>query len=730
MANQTAEAPSRREIPIVTLFVLAILGSAFLIFLVQPMVGKRILPWFGGTPAVWMVCLAFYQTALFLGYAYAHLLIRFATPARQLTIHLLLVGGALLLLPVLPEDSWRPNGIDQPVEDILIMLVANVAVPFLVLASTGPLVQAWFSRLFPTRSPYPLYAVSNGGSLLALFAFPFFLEPSLGLSEIAHVWSLTFFVTVALILVCGFLTWRRSADLDEIRENESTEAVNGFQVFLWLSLSATGVMLLMGITNQLCLNVSNVPFLWILPLALYLLTMILCFGSERTYRRPLFLVLGFALLIKTIGLPLWSSLFVNAPLFWTLQASLIAEIVSYGLLLFSMAMLMHGELYRLRPPAQGLTGFYLCVAGGGALGGLFVGLAAPFIFDDYHELPLGLALAWLLIPTTTLYDRKFRSDLTTMRWPGALLSTAAITLIATVSFWTLPSIDGADVHAYQARTFFGVLRVSEFHYPRAHRVLTHGSTLHGVQFMSTRSSRIPTAYYGRATPIGLLLASREIDRDTRVGVVGLGAGTLAAYGRDGDLFRFYEIDESVIHLASKEGPFKFLEMSAATIETVVGDARLALEDERAVEIRQDFDLLVVDAFSSDGIPVHLLTREAFQGYAAALAPDGLIAIHVSTKHLKLMPQVARQGADAGFSVLALSSSKVPRYESQPTEWVFLSPTGTDLKPIADRMFAAHSALSLPAETLVLANPEDSEVNQLRVWTDEQSDVFSLIKSLR
>lgn len=719
----------------VALFVVSILASAFLIFLVQPMVGKRILPWFGGTAAVWMVCLAFYQTTLFLGYAYAHLLIRFASPTAQLGVHALLVCLALLFQPVLPDDSWSPAADVNPVAEIIRMLAANVAVPFLLLASTGPLVQAWFSRRHPTHSPYPLYAVSNIGSLLALLAFPFLLEPSFGLSEIGRFFSVGFDITVLLVLICAALALRAGAGAKIVLvvEGESTESDESLavpNVLLWLLLSASGVMLLMGVTNRLCQDVASVPFLWILPLAIYLLTLIVAFGSERFYSRSLFLTLGFLFLLKTIGAPVWEDLFVDSSWYWRFHSSLSAQISSYVGLLFSLGMLMHGELHRMRPPAHALTAFYLFVSGGGALGGLFVGLVAPLVFNDYHELSLSLVLAWLLALIALLHNREVRSNAKRRPYAQAIVCVAALFVVVVGYFASQPEAKSNTKLVHQERTFFGVLRVTELHNTFPQRHLTHGTTLHGVQFIGSSLASIPTSYFGRATPIGLLLDSRPSDRETRVGIVGLGAGTLAAYGRAGDLFRFYEIDPSVIRLASKDGPFEFLEKTPSEIELVEGDARLSLEREAVAGTPQNFDVLVIDAFSGDGIPVHLLTTEAFARYRQALAPDGLIALHLSNRHMDLMPQVARQGREAGFAVLSLWSEIFPRYQSQQTRWTIMSPTDEGIDAVSERINKTMASLKIPAENLRAEIANEYYGQDLRIWTDEQSDVFSLVKSVR
>ena len=373
---------------VVVIYGLAVFTSAFLIFLVQPMVGKRILPWFGGVPAVWTICLAFYQTTLFLGYAYAHLSTRLLRPSLQLGLHALFVLGALASLPILPEAPGHPIEDTDPTATVLAILAGSVGLPFLVLASTGPLVQVWLARTHPSISPYPLYAISNFGSFLALFAYPFWIESNLRNSTEARVWTLGFGLTCLIVLACAIPAVRSARTLDPVLEPEdrvdAPDSSSAADALMWLALSAVAVVVLMGVTNKLCLDVASFPLLWILPLATYLATFMIAFSSERTYRRVPFALLAVASLAVTRAL--------------SLDDWIAYQILAYCVLLFSICMLLHGELYRSRPSPRLLTRFYLCVSAGGALGGLFVGLVAPRIFDDYLELPVGIvATAFLLL---------------------------------------------------------------------------------------------------------------------------------------------------------------------------------------------------------------------------------------------------------------------------------------------------------------------------------------------
>ena len=716
------------------LFVVAILASSFLIFLVQPMVGKRILPWFGGTPSVWTLCLAFYQTTLFVGYAYAHLLIRFAGPSAQLGIHALVVGAAFIALPVLPGDHWQPTSVANPNTDILAMLTSNVALPFIALASTGPLVQAWFARSYPNRSPYPLYAVSNIGSFAALLAYPFFLEPRLPLSTTGNLWSYAFVATAAAVLGCAFIarlsqSYEQTADdPDSNREPARIEATH---VLLWILLAGCAVVLLMGVTNSVCLDIASVPFLWILPLATYLLTFILCFASERNYHPVPYVILTLIAFTLTIGLRI--TLALGLPLFssavgdsvTTLAYSVYVQIPAYCALLFGSCMILHGELYRLRPPPRSLTAFYLCISGGGALGGLFVGLLAPVLFDDYHEARLGLGLAMLLfLAATALRARAAgHENISNWRWKVA----APLGIILGIFALMPPKID-PKVVIYHERSFFGMLHVAEYQNSVVHqRQLFSGSTLHGVQFIGRQERPKPSSYYGKATGIAASFA-RPKGVPSKVGLIGLGVGTLSAYGRKGDTFRYYEIDPAVVHVARDSGYFTFLDASSANVEIVLGDGRLAIATEQAESGSQNFDFLILDAFSSDAIPVHLLTTEAFQIYADSLARNGVLAAHVSNRHFELLPLVARVGLEVGFESLVVGTASAPQFQSQASDWIFLSRNPQRLRQVAKSLQQRTKTLGLLPSHVSMHRWRKSDLDDIPLWTDDYSDLLGVLKS--
>jgi hypothetical protein len=703
------------------LFVAAVCASAFLIFLVQPIVGKRILPWFGGASAVWTLCLAFYQSALFLGYGYAHLLIRLATPAQQIGVHALVMAVAAMLLPVLPGDTWLPHEQANPRVQILTMLAANVALPFMVLASTGPLVQAWFARRHPQQSPYPLYAFSNAGSLVALLAYPFLIEPRVPLSKTGDIWSAAFLVAGCLVIACSALAWRiRPADRSVVTPDRVP--TGRLDSPLWLMLSACAVILLMGVTNKLCLDIASIPFLWILPLATYLVTFVVCFASRNLYRRAPFVLIASATLVPSVGFDLYATS-IGLPMSIGWQAPL-PQTASYCALLFAMCMILHGELYRIRPPAHLLTSFYLSLSAGGALGGLFVGIVAPLIFNDYYELHAGLALAGALLAILCARDPSSRLNAAAPRWRWAAVAVGACGLVV-LGGWTIARPRDGLIH--QERSFFGVYRVFENRSGTGTiRRLENGTTLHGAQKMGRRRG-LPTAYFGGATGVGLVLGSRDGAVASRIGVVGLGVGTLASYADAGDAIRFYEIDPVVIRIARDDGFFHYFEDSAADAEIVLGDGRLALAREQAQDGPQSFDFLIVDAFNSDAIPVHLLTIEAFALYVDALAPNGLLAVHASSRHFALIPLVARVGFELGLHSLEILNHRAPRHHSIASQWIWLSRDADQMQALEERVRRRASALGLGSNVLKTRRIEARDVSGVPVWTDDYSDLLGALQ---
>ena len=654
--------------------------SSFLLFLVQPLIARLILPWFGGSAAVWTTCMLFFQVLLLAGYGYAHWL---SARRRFAVIHGVLLLAAVLTLPIAPAEHWKPLGTEEPVSRILLLLSASVGLPYFLLASTSPLVQAWFSRARPQSDPYRLFAISNLASLAALIGYPFAVEPVLTASQQVSVWSWMF---VAFAMFCGALAWMTPAAIAV--QPKAEEKQEPQLVLLWLALAATGSALLLAVTNHLTQNVASVPLLWLAPLTLYLLTFIIAFEGRGWYRPALLWIVVLAWL-AAMG---W--LLVDAEHRFDLPVQLAVYLPG----LFLACLFCHGELYGLRPPPERLTFFYLMVSAGGALGGLLVAVVAPLVFDGYYELGLGLVVVALL--AALLYRRLGRVP---------RYASLAVLLGVTACAVYEARHNYEDVRI-ATRSFYGVLRVKEFGEPGAQthlRRLVHGAIMHGEQYMHDDLRRNPTSYYYQTSGIGAAILARQ-DKPIRVGVVGLGAGTLAAYGRPGDVFRFYDIDPGVVRIARSE--FTYLADSAASIEISLGDARLSLEREPP----QQFDILAVDAFSSDAIPVHLITREALGTYLRHVRPDGIVTFHVSNRFLDLVPVVARLAKEHHLHAHIVRDDPDDEDETgrSKSDWVLLARDAAVLK--RPKIVEAGAA---PAED----EPE------WRTWTDDYSNLIQILK---
>ncbi len=692
------------------LFAISIFLSAFLLFQIQPMIGKFILPWFGGTPAVWSTLMLFFEILLTGGYAYAYWLIGHVKAKRQAIVHITLIASAILLLllfsfiwksPITPDPAWKPNNVSSPILDIFKLLIVSVGLPYFILATNGPLMQAWFSHLFPQQSYTRLYALSNVGSLLGLLAYPILIEPILSLRAQGWMWSLGF----ALFgLLAGWIALR-SGRLTTPSQPKVDPALAAGQppfalISLWVILSATASLFLLSVTNQITQEVAVIPFLWVLPLALYLLSFILTFSGERGYNRTFYAIL----FILSASLTLFVML--NATVlhvYW--------QILAYCLLLFAACMLCHGELYLLRPSAEHLTKFYLMVSIGGAFGGIFVSLIAPLIFNGYWEFFVGLAMT-IAILLTVLRRRRNRAKNLAARARFVFIVFGSVTgmLVILSTFFS-----GA---LYTKRNFYGVIRVREL-IPQGSGesayVMSHGITVHGLQFINPKLREVPTTYYVRDSGAGLAILNHPKyahNEHLHVGLLGLGVGTLVAYARSGDEYRLYEINPVVVDLAQgRENYFSFLKDSKANITIILGDARISLERELAEGNPQDFDVLVLDTFSSDSIPVHLATKEAFALYLEHLAPDGIIAAHITNLHLDLQPvfwQLARY-YDLSMVRINYDGDSKGGYVSH---WILLSRDPT--------------LLEIPA----IQNPSvdlNGYSTNIKLWTDDYSNLFQILK---
>ncbi len=665
------------------LYACTIFVSAFLLFQVEPVIAKIILPWFGGSAAVWTTCLLFFQLALLLGYLYAHWTTERCRPRTQAWIHAGLLLASLLVLPVLPGEAWRPGAAGSPILQILGLLAATVGLPYFMLSTTGPLVQAWYARGAQGTAPYRLYALSNIASLLALVSYPILVEPFVATRTQARLWSWAYLAFAALALGAA-LSSPKQAHAAQGVPAPAPGAPAWTLWALWALLPACASALLMAVTNHLTQNVAAIPFLWVLPLCLYLLTFIICFDREAWYLPAPFIVLT-ALAAGAMGYALLD--FENLGIRPTIALFLAG--------LFFACMVCHGELVRLKPHPRHLTGFYLMIALGGALGGLFVGVAAPTLFNGAYELPVTLGACCLLAAA-----RWWRLGLRTVFRPAVPM--AALGILAVLA-WGVRSY--VQDYRVLARNFYGGLRVMDTTQEGLPvRRLLNGAIDHGEQYLDPEYRRQATTYYGWDSGIGLALRSLERP-GVRAGFIGLGAGTLATYGRAGDAYRFYEINPLVLKLARSE--FSFLRDSPAAVTCVLGDARLSLMREAP----QQFDLLAVDAFTGDAIPVHLLTREAFELYFRHLKPEGLLAVHISNRYLDLEPVVEQAAAALGKATLKVENDDDEENDICGATWVLVS--GRPELFQAPVFKGAGEALK----------PRPG----FRSWTDDYSNLFRVLK---
>jgi MFS family permease len=658
--------------------------SSFLLFLVQPLIARLILPWFGGSAAVWTTCMLFFQVVLLAGYAYAHVLGKLGG-RRQPIVHTVLLLAALATLPIMPAESWKPAGDQEPITRILLLLCATVGLPYFLLASTSPLVQSWFARARPGENPYRLFALSNLASLIALLGYPFLVEPVFTAREQVDLWSWLF---AALAVLCAVVAWR-TPQTAAARNAEPAPPIGRRDYAWWLALAATGSVLLLAVTNHLTQNVAAVPLLWLVPLTLYLATFIIAFEG-KTWYEPKYL---WPLILIALVAMAW--LLIDADYHYQLGLQLAVFLSG----LFIGCLFCHGELYRTRPAPSHLTAFYLTISAGGALGGLFVAVIAPLVFSGYFELGVGLVAVALLA---------------TLRFISVGRVAYVLGLLVLLGVGACATYDGfrhqQDVRVAK-RSFYGVLRVREYGVPGddSHlRRLVHGTIMHGEQYMSDSLRHTLTTYYTESSGIGAAIFSKQ-DHPLRVGVIGLGAGTIAGYGRPGDVYRFYDIDANVIAIAHSE--FTFLGDSGARIETALGDARLSLEREAP----ENFDVLAVDAFSSDAIPVHLITRQALETYERHMKPDGIVAFHVSNRFLDLIPVVARLANELHLHAVLISDD--PEEDDDKS-----------IKSRSDWVLVSRDARALKAPAIVDGGAVPAEDRpQWRTWTDDYSNLVQILR---
>ena len=694
-------------------FAFTIFLSAFLLFQVQPIIAHYILPWYGGSSAVWTACMLFFQIFLLAGYAYAHAVRLWLNPRQGVWVHGVLTVLAIASLPITPGDWLKPTGGEDPLWGILWLLMVTVGPSYLMVSATGPLLQHWFSQTDPDRSPYRLYALSNVGSLLGLLTYPFLVEPLFGLHQQTLGWSGGFVMFVCGGVGCGYLMLKRMPESHEL-DSEETDPSDPPSIgdrAMWVALAACGSTLLLAITNQVCQDVAVVPFLWVMPLALYLLSFIVCFDRERGYHRGVWAPLFLATLVGATFVLLRSN-----------SVSIYFQVGTYMAFLFCACMVCHGEMVRMKPASDRLTSFYLLIALGGAAGGLFVNVAAPKLFLGYLELHVVMLavyalLGWRLLRYRSWGIKRPRVLLAIVGWAaGGGLLLACLSAHVTIQRYQLMAV---------SRNFYGVIRVTEEHRPSQsgkpatlkdienglawRRKLFHGRVMHGDQLMDEAYRGWATTYYGQGTGVYAAIRNHPgAGKGLKVGVVGLGVGTTAALARRGDEFVYYEINPLVKVVADHY--FTYLKDSPAKIEIQIGDGHVIMDRQRRTGDPQNFDVLIVDAFNGDSIPMHLLTLEAMKLYWFHLKSDGILAINISNLYLNLRPVVYGLADATGHEVMWVFNRKNLKQSVNTAEWVLMT---------SNRDFLDSPPVQLLAEPW----PDDRKI----LWTDDHSNLIRVLK---
>jgi hypothetical protein len=683
-ANRGSSAGNSNGARFILFPVAAFLGP-FLLFLVEPLFAKLILPTFGGSAAVWATCLVFFQCALLLGYLYADVITRFLTPGRQSLLHIALLMVSALFQPLAPHAWLRLQPTSEPVRSVLSSLTVSIGLPFVLLSATTPLLQAWYARRGLASSPYHLFALSNLASLLALLSYPFLIEPHLTSSQQSRLWSILYVIFLMLYSLIGWIARRGAVQVAEgAAAVEPGQAPSIRDRLLWLALAACGSVLLLAVTNHLLEDVAPVALLWVIPLSLYLLTFTMVFNRPAIYSQWLVVRLA-AVALGSMACAIYDPSFTE---------SVQVSVPFFSVGLFLCCWFCHGELASRKPAPQYLTVFYLMLSAGGALGAILVGIVAPHVFRSILEFPIALVFT-ALVAVFALWRKGW---LVRVFW---LLATAGMIVVA-VRYQRLYRQDTIFV----ARNFYGAFRIKEFAdwLKRPYLTLYHGGIEHGAQFVDPPLSLIPTTYYAHNSGVGVAL-DRCCTGPRRVGVVGLGAGTLAAYGKPGDYFRFYEINPLMLSIATDY--FSYLRNTKARTDIVQGDARLSMQGETP----HNFDVLAVDAFSGDAIPVHLLTREAFHLYLRNLKPDGILAIHTSNTYLNLAPVVQMLADDAGYPARILTNDDAIRTLTDSSDWILV----TRNKRFIDDIEATEIIEPIPIPA------------GLRLWTDDYSNLFRILR---
>jgi hypothetical protein len=660
--------------------------GAFLLFLVEPMAAKQLLPVLGGSSAVWLTSLVFFQITLLLGYLYAHWLTRTPTQSWRNQIYLASLAIAIILIAtqrLLPANL--SYGSDHPVTTIFITLTLTIGLPFLLLSSTSPLLQIWFLRVNGGTVPYRLFALSNAGSLLALIAYPFVVEPNLTLKLQRTLWSFGFVLYAGFCVVLA--RQARITPQPEVSDSEpTTPQTAALTKWLWFLLPMAAAMQLSAVTQHLTVNIAAIPLLWMLPLAAYLLTFILAFEFPSLYPRGIVVrllvvmlaALGYAISKTDVSLPIGIAI-----IFFLTEA-------------FLACLFCHAEACALRPYRSAETTlFYLLIAAGGAVGTFFIGILSPLIFSANYDLAISFFVTALLAVAVTWNDG----------WPQRLLWSTASALLLFFAIM-LHTAYGHDA-ILEVRNFYGTLRVKQL--PTNHgdieRMLLNGTIQHGTQLFAPGLTRTPTTYYADDSGIGLALRNCCDDRPRNIGVIGLGTGTLATYGTAKDHIRFYEINPLVRPIA--QNLFTYLRDSPAQITFADGDARTSLTRESP----QNFDVLAIDAFSGDAIPLHLLTTQAIALYKRHLAPNGVLAFHVSNQYLNLPPEIAQLANAANMQSKLIESQPDESLGAFRSTWVLLTTSPT----FFSRPEIANAATATPTDP------------RLHPWTDDYSSILPILQ---
>lgn len=666
---------------------LTIFLSAFLLFQIQPIVGKIILPWFGGSASVWTICMLFFQATLLLGYSYSHLVIKLFKPIQQSFIHITLLIFSALMLPFAPSEYWKPTGDEDPSLLIIGLLTVCIGLPYLTLATTGPLVQAWFTKEEPGKIPYRLFALSNFGSLIGLLTYPTIFEISFSTTTQSHIWSALYFL---FAINCALLAW--GAGKNHTEEHSTNEkvisAIKIKQLLLWILLAACPSILLVANTAFLTENIAPVPLLWIGPLALYLLSFIICFEKQKWYLRKFFLPCAFMGLLALAWLPV-----IGLD-----QLPINVSIPLYLISFFFICMVCHGELAKQKPENTHLTIYYLMIAVGGLIGGLFVGVMAPHLFTQHYELSVGIIISAIIVSFIFLSTTHFKK-----RFLELACTSIAFCYLATIFgiryVYHLYEFNSAKI---SQRNFYGIVKVS-IDNAKETKSMLHGRIIHGSQSTDPSKEGLPTTYYTEDSGIGIAIKLQQSFKNSiKVGVIGLGVGTLATYGRSSDHFKFYEINPIVISFANQE--FSYLSNSSAKIETILGDARIKLNDETP----QNYDILAIDAFSGDAIPVHLLTLEAFQNYLNHLNENGILAIHISNRYLDLKPVIKAVAEKYKLEAKLVLSESLSENGYNWSSWILIA---------KNQAFFQSKELSKSIEI--------KTKSEFKAWTDNYSNILSI-----